>query len=69
MFYYFIDEVVDLEPLNDFQQQDKEMKEFYSLVVDKMPSFIKLDANKILKMINDGYSDTPVFGVIIFNLE
>jgi hypothetical protein len=55
--------------LTDFQQQDKEMKEFFSLVVEKLPTFFKLDANKILKLVNDGYSNTPVFGVVIFNLD
>lgn len=33
MFHYFIDEVVDLEPLSDFQLHDREVKEFFALIV------------------------------------
>lgn len=37
----------------------------------KLPSFLqkKYDANKITKIINDGYSLTPVYGVVVFNMD
>lgn len=45
------------------------MKEFFTYLVSRLPQSFNIDSNKITKLINDGYDTTPIYGVIITNLE
>jgi hypothetical protein len=51
-FYFFIDELAKVDAMTDFQMHNKELREFFDLMVQHFPSFIKLDSTKIASLIN-----------------